>query len=363
VNAPATGDVDGADDVSYQVDSKFHLTGQVSDIELSTSSNGLTRKVLRAEIVENPKESTNSVRASLVHQKRKHVEDLWEDVAGTDLKQTQVNRPSKFTLDSAETRVAFEHLVNLYEIGKGGVNPGKEVIRMTDPGEWLRVGRQRADLIRQLIVSGHEQEVWDILAELKPDLTRSLSVALLHKKRSAAVAEFEEALTETRDENFWKKLLRANEWMFGGANVRIVQESRLDIQNIADIPFEVAGGFMDIVELKRPDLPFWAQSSTGGDFHYRNKFLLPHHELQGAISQTFNYILQAEKQVANTDFIRAHGVVPLKPRGLVVHGRSSTWTQEQWDAFRVLNDGLHGVQVMTFDHLLEQARRSLHVEP
>ena len=116
---------------------------------------------------------------------------------------------------------------------------------------------------------------------------------------------------------------------------------------------------MDIVELKRPDLPFWLTTSSRQPYLYRRKFLLPHHELQGAIAQTQHYILQAEKHVADTDFHETHGVTPLKPRGLVVHGRSNAWGPREWTAFRLLNDGLHGVQVMTFDHLLAQAKRAI----
>ena len=51
--------------------------------------------------------------------------------------------------------------------------------------------------------------------------------------------------------------------------------------------------------------------------------------------------------------------MPLKSRGVVVHGRNDTWTKAHWYAFRLLNDELHGIQVITFDHLLERAKKSL----
>lgn len=90
--------------------------------------------------------------------------------------------------------------------------------------------------------------------------------------------------------------------------------------------------------------------------------MIPHGELQGAIAQTTKYILQAEKSLDSNEYIRDHGgVVPLKPRGLIVHGRSNDWTANEWEAFRLLNDELHTVQVITFDHLLKQAERILSV--
>lgn len=347
------------EETTYEIDSTFYRVGQVNDIELSISDTKLTRKVLRAEIVDNPTNPDNRVRACLVHQKRHTAEEPWVDEAGSTLKQTTFNSPSKFPLDSTETHKAFDHLVNLYQISQDGVHRGKEYVRMTDPNEWIQVGSRRAELITKLVEGEHGEEVWEELVKLQPGLSSKLAAARIHDERTKALQEFELTINESRDENYWKKFLKDNRWMFGNANIGIIEEGRLDIKHIADIPFEVAGGFMDIVELKRPDLPFWTQTADKKNALYRKKFLMPHWELDGAISQTANYILQAEKNVSDSDFLITHGVKPLKPRGLVVHGRSNEWDDREWSEFRLLNDRLHGIQVMTFDHLLEQARRSL----
>jgi hypothetical protein len=57
----------------------------------------------------------------------------------------------------------------------------------------------------------------------------------------------------------------------------------LDIKNTADLP-EVEAGFMDIVELKRPDLEFWTRTKAGALYQYRGKYPIPSYELQGAIA-------------------------------------------------------------------------------
>jgi hypothetical protein len=278
------------------------------------------------------------------------------------LKQTTFNAPSKFPLDSGETRILFDYLTDFYRIADDGIRQGVETVHIGNPAEWIRTDSSRAELIRRLLNDDHGGEVWEMLIALQPELASQLAAALVHKRRRQALAAFEQALTEEHNEEYWRRLLRANAWIFGGANVAIIDESRIDLHHIADIPFEVTGGFMDIVELKKPDFPFWTMSRTGSAWKYRGKFLTPHPELNGAIAQTRYYILQAEKHVADSDFARDHGVVPLKPRGLVVHGRSADWGTAEWEAFRLLNDGLHGLQVLTFDHLLEQGRRSLASE-
>src|SRR3989344_4740959 len=119
---------------------------------------------------------------------------------------------------------------------------------------------------------------------------------------------------------------------------------------------------MDIAEIKKPGLPFWTLSRNGGYYKYRGKFLVPNAELQGVLAQVTKYILQAEKKVNDVEYIKDHGgIVPLKPRGVVVHGRSNDWGIDDWGAFRLLNDELHTVQILTFDQLQKQAERMLAV--
>jgi hypothetical protein len=345
---------------TYVVESDYFRTGQVSDIDLSVTPKGLSRRVLRCELIDNPKNKQHSVKACVVHQKRKSVDDAWQDLDGTSLQNTTVLAPSKFPLDSAETWQLFDHLRNLYDIGADGIQRGRVVVQLSNAEEVIRTDSSRADVIRRILDAEHGEEVWDLLVQLQPDLAAKLTSALRFQRRTLAVEEFERRINQKLPEDDWKAFLKKHAWMFGGSIVKVIDEPRLDIKNTTDIPFEVEGGFMDIVELKRPDSPFWA-SRGGAVALYRDKYPVPAYELQGAIAQAANYILQAEKQVSDTDFVQLHGVVPLKPRGLVVHGRSDGWTDTEWRAFRLLNDNLHGIQVMTFDHLLAQARRTVRL--
>ncbi|MEK9206958.1 MAG: Shedu anti-phage system protein SduA domain-containing protein, partial [Patescibacteria group bacterium] len=55
------------------------------------------------------------------------------------------------------------------------------------------------------------------------------------------------------------------------------------------------------------------------------------------------------------------GIIPLKPKGLIVHGRNNIWDKSEWEAFRLLNDELHNIQIITFDILLERAKNVLKI--
>lgn len=344
---------------SYVTTSTSNVSSSVDDIELSVTPAGRARKVIRATIVQNPNQAENTVKVTFIHQKRSSKNDPWTDESGTGLTATTPLSPSKFPLDTGETQELVRILADLYHLAEGGVRSGRVVLQIADEEEIIRTDSSRAALIRRIIDAAHGEEVWSTLVDLEPTLSVNLAVALVHQQRLAAIDQFEQALTEEHDENYWNTFLTANCWMFGGSNIAVIDERRIDIRHTTDIPFEVDGGFMDIVELKRPDVPFWTLNRHGNEVLYRGKFLVPHFELQSAIAQTGHYILQAEKHVANSDFHEQAGIIPLKPRGLVVHGRSAGWDSEDWIAFRLLNDSLHGIQVMTFDHLLIQAKRML----
>jgi hypothetical protein len=346
------------DPTEYVMMSTSPYTSRIADIPLSESKNGLTRKIVRAEVIENQADAQKSVKFAIVHQRRSLGSD-WSDLGGS-LAQLKAGDAAKIQLDTRDTHALLKHLLSLYEIGKEGVRRGHTVLRVADEDEVVRTEAGRARLVRKLMADEFGDEIWHQLAAADPDLATRLSMAQIYKDRLEVLEEFERNLAEARVEDYWNKFLKKNKWIFGSSYIEIIDEARIGIHHHTDIPLVTEGGFMDLIELKRPDFPFWTQVKGGGDFRYRSRYLVPHHELQGAIAQLAGYILQAEKQVSDKDFIDDHqGVVPLKPRGIVVHGRSNTWTTDHWQAFRLLNDELHGIQVITFDHLLDRARKSM----
>ncbi|MGV7174253.1 hypothetical protein [Xanthomonas axonopodis] len=54
-------------------------------------------------------------------------------------------------------------------------------------------------------------------------------------------------------------------------------------------------------------------------------------------------------------------VVAYHPRATIVIGRSHDWSAEQQRSLHGLNRRLHGISVMTYDHLLAQGERLLEM--
>ena len=58
---------------------------------------------------------------------------------------------------------------------------------------------------------------------------------------------------------------------------------------------------------------------------------------------------------------RVDGVRVVKPRCVLVFGRSKGWNERQVEAYRILNSGYSNLTIMTYDHVLERAKRIVGV--
>jgi hypothetical protein len=324
--------------------------------------NKLTRRAIKLSFIKDHKDPEKfvGVHVEVLFQNRKNQTEPWPSKT-INLAQVPKNFGFNFSLDSAQTVELAQALQDAYSIGVDKITSGKRtVLRGVGKDEIIVTEKNKIAVLQQLtkILSEHEFSEW--IGKNISALSTDLALARLYGDRRAKLATFRQALTDNKDENFWQAFLKENSWTFGTSYVEILSERRLDIHHTSDFPLKVEGGFMDIVEIKKPQSPFWALLRNGAYYKYRDKYLIPDQELQGAIAQTTKYILQAEKKLDSAEYVKDHGgVVPLKPRGLIVHGRSTGWQMDEWEAFRLLNDELHTVQVITFDHLLRQAERML----
>jgi hypothetical protein len=127
----------------------------------------------------------------------------------------------------------------------------------------------------------------------------------------------------------------------------------IDVQNISDFLMEAYDGFLDVVEIKRPEggLQFWAASLDHGNY-------VPSTDLTKAITQASRYIYEAEREANSVKFLERVGQIkPVKPRCILIFGRSNKWNNSQIEAYRILNAGFHNITIMTYDHVLGRAKR------
>lgn len=222
--------------------------------------------------------------------------------------------------------------------------------------EFISVDEDAAKLfskIRSLNIS--DDEVVDKLISTGI-LTDNLSVAITAAERKMAINEFENAIALGKSESYWQTWFEKNKWVLGSEYLNILPERDIDVDDIADYLMRSIDGFLDVVEIKQPDLPFWTKPDSHGN-------LCPTAPLTAAITQCLNYLYRIELQSNSVDFLEhVDYTKTVKPQCMLVYGRSDNWEEKELQSLRILNSAYHQLHIMTYDQLLIRAKQLLGVD-
>ena len=253
---------------------------------------------------------------------------------------------SELTLDNEEFLNLIEFIQNNYEPFKHGT---KAFMPLDEPFK-----KENAKQIQGLFKLPDTQKIVQFILS-NNIIPEELEAGLLREKRMSEVKSFETMLEQDLTEPHWQKWFQKNDWVLGSEFVRILDERYIDTRHISDFLMEAYDGFVDIIEIKRPGggLNFWAKSTDHENYY-------PSSELTKAITQASQYILEVERESNSNKFIeRLDGVKTVKPRCILIFGRSNDWCQKRMEAYRVLNSSFHNLTIMTYDHVLQRAYRVL----
>jgi Shedu protein SduA, C-terminal len=216
------------------------------------------------------------------------------------------------------------------------------------------LGADEVEEFRVLFSAPDRRSMANFLSDhdiLPMDLVKTIEL----NARCRAVEELEAMLAEDQTEGPWQKWFENNDWVLGTEFVGVLRERPIDVENIADFLMQAYDGFVDVVEIKRPEgkLRFWADARDHGNY-------VPHSDLIKAITQASTYLLEVEREANSVKFLeRLGGIKAIKPRCVLIYGRSDNWSAKQREAYRVLNAGYHSLSIMTYDHVLDRAKRML----
>lgn len=251
---------------------------------------------------------------------------------------------SELTLDHEEFQALLRFLRESYEPFRQGV---KAFLPLDRPFEL-----ENAEQIRALFSLPNKQEIVRFIVQNEV-IPSELAAGLRQARRARAVREFEQMLSQNLREAPWQDWFQRNSWVLGSQFVRVLDERHIDTQHISDFLLEAYDGFLDVVEIKRPEggLNFWAPALDHGNY-------VPSVELTKAVTQAARYIYEVEREANSIKFLeRVGGIKTVKPRCILIYGRSGGWDQRQMEAYRILNAGYHNLTILTYDHVLDRARR------
>jgi hypothetical protein len=256
------------------------------------------------------------------------------------------NPKSELTLDGEEFENLIEFISSNYEPFKDGT---RAFLPLDNPFDV-----QNAEQIKQLLNIEDKKGMLQFL--LNNDvIPEELEVGLTHARKLKAIDEFQYLLESDFTENKWQTWFEKNSWVLGSDFVKTLDERAIDISNITDFLMQSYDGFLDVIEIKRPEggLKFWGSALDHGNYY-------PHSDLIKAITQSISYIHEIELKANDMKFFERVGKVKIiKPRCTLIFGRSNGWDQAQQEAFRILNSSYHNLTIMTFDHVLDRAKRIL----
>lgn len=260
-----------------------------------------------------------------------------------------IDPKSELTLDQEEFANLIEFLQEHYEPFKKGT---KAYIPLDNP-----FAQDNADQLRGLFQHPKKQALLEFIVDnslISEDLIRSLE----YRTRTKAVEQFETMLADDLVEQKWQEWFENNSWVLGSEFVRVLEERNIDTANISDFLMEAYDGFLDIVEIKRPEgvLKFWSTILDHGNY-------VPSMDLIKAITQASTYINEIEREANSLKFLeRVDSVKIIKPRCILIFGRSQDWNSEQKESYRILNSSYHNLTVLTYDHVLSRSKRVLGLE-
>lgn len=253
---------------------------------------------------------------------------------------------SELTLDNEEFNNLIEFLLNNYEPFKDG---SRKYITINDD-----LNHEDINILKEIFNSPDKKNLIKTILEedILPD---ELLFGLENAKKSNAISIFEEMLDEDLNEHLWQKWFEENCWVLGSEFVEILNERDIDTDNISDYLMQAYDGFLDIIEIKRPEgqLKFWESNQDHGNY-------IPSRDLTKAIIQATKYIFEIEREANSVKFLeRVNHVKAIKPRCTLIFGRSYDWNDDQREAYRILNSNYHNLTILTYDHVLERAKRIL----
>lgn len=264
-----------------------------------------------------------------------------------DTEIAELDKPkSELTLTGEEFVNLISFIQENYEPFKNGT---KAFIPLDNPYD-----QSVANQVRQLLNLDDRERMLNFLIDNEV-IPSDLEIGLAHAKRSRSIDEFNTMLELDLTESNWQSWFEENSWVLGTDFVKVLDERTIDTNNISDFLMQSYDGFLDIVEIKRPEggLKFWQATLDHGNY-------IPHSDLIKAITQSSIYIHEVEREADSQKFFkRVGGVTTIKPRCTLIYGRSNDWNTEQQEAFRILNSSYHNLTIMTFDHVLERAKRIL----
>lgn len=174
------------------------------------------------------------------------------------------------------------------------------------------------------------------------------------KKMELNIQRLEKIISgEYKNEVDIQKFLKSNLWMFGNEYSTIIENGKINSDNILDVIPKNLENFLDIIEVKLPQEKMFNYDESHNNYY-------PTSHLTKAISQIQNYIFELEKKVVDIQYQENNSCKIIRPRGIILYGSEQKLNSKEQKFLRILNSSYHNVHILTYQQLLEKAKNIMN---
>lgn len=317
-----------------------------------------------SKLIFKPQIHDKGIRGFIIRQKRKNRSEEWKDEQLIKLKNLTDCDGVNFEIPTEGIEKLFLGIKKLAAILRdNGIEYGEHSYKIVDPDSVIITDENKAQYIKKILEAGYEEETWENIVELSPDLATKLSYARIHIERKKIINELRARLKkeypETTGDNSWQNWISRNNWLFGVNYKEPIEKTKINLPGIMpDFLYPTIDDFVDVLEIKLPkDDVLVEDKSHKGSWKWTP-------ETNSAIGQVANYLIEIDRlRFENENIIKNEtnqNVLFLKPRAFILIGNSENWQKQKKEALRKLNYYLHNIEVVTYKDLLDRGSQFIN---
>jgi len=271
------------------------------------------------------------------------------------------------SLNIQDIRSLYNHL-GLISIIKDGNSKSAKFIETSDEINSIleKLGNSDLKTILQLLEKFEsEDKVRELLKTLSDLEIKNLHGAFQHKLITEEIENLKKLIqlelngnitTELNDhdelikykagqpEKIFQNWIESNVWVFGIDYIKQHNSRKIALYSEADLLMESVDGYLDLIELKRPNHELFK-------FDTSHKCYYPHNNLSQVIGQSLFYLQKLNDYKLNIE--KEYKVKVIMPRVKIIIGRNNKFSDEEKDSLRMLNSNLNSIQIITYDDLVQ----------
>lgn len=237
----------------------------------------------------------------------------------------------------------FWHLINFLQ--------GLQAIDI--PAEsFSLIGVPDKAFVNRVLLSFNTPEARQLLIDAEKGDVRNLYAAVRQAKNKQALDELQKLIAQDATELRFQSWFESNTWAFGVEYLEIYKTSRIGVHSDSDFIAQTLDQYADLIELKRPSMDLLVHDRSRNNYYAAS-------DLSKAIGQAVNYLYAMERSRAELE--EEDGITVLKPRVKIIAGLTDSFGPAQKKALRLLNSGLHGVEVISYDQVVSRAQKLIDI--